>query len=56
MNAVNEPVSTTNASLEDVMTGEMHGFPDLAALLGYLEALGCANQQEGEARLEGQPE
>jgi hypothetical protein len=44
------------ASLEEVDSGELHGFADLAALLGYLETLGCANQQEGEVRLEGQPE
>ena len=44
------------ATLEEVHSGELHGFPDLAALLGYLEALGCSNQQEGEAVLEGQPE
>ena len=44
------------ASLEEVHSGELHGFADLAALLRYLEALGCANQQEGEARLEGQPD
>ena len=44
------------ASLEEVHSGELLGFPDLAALLGYLEALGSANQQEGEAVLEGQPE
>ena len=44
------------ATLEDVQSGELLGFPDLVALLGYLEALGCANQQEVEARLEGQPD
>jgi hypothetical protein len=47
---------TWRASLEEVESGELHGFADLAALLGYLEALGCANQPEGEARLEGQPD
>ena len=41
------------ATLEEVESGELLGFPDLAALLGYLEALGCPHQQEGEARLEG---
>ena len=44
------------ATLEEVHSGELHGFPDLAALLRYLEALGCANQQEGEAVLEQQPD
>ena len=44
------------ASLEEVQSGELLGFPDLAALLGYLEALGCPHQQEGEARLERQPD
>ena len=44
------------ASLEEVQSGELLGFPDLAALLGYLEALGCPLQEEGEARLEGQPD
>ena len=34
------------ASLEDVMTGEMHGFPDLAALLGYLQGLACSERED----------
>jgi len=41
------------ASLEEVHSGELHGFQDLAALLGYLEALGCTNRED-EARLEWQ--
>jgi hypothetical protein len=44
------------ATLEEVHSGELLGFPGLAALLGYLEALGCVNQREGEAVLEGQPD
>ena len=44
------------ATLEEVHSGEILGFPDLASLLGYLEALGCSHQQEGEAHLERQPE
>ena len=43
------------ASLEEVHSGELHGFQDLAALLKYLEALGCTNRQD-EARLEQQLE
>ena len=43
------------ASLEEVHSGELLGFPDLAALLRYLEALGSPHQQE-EAHLERQPD
>lgn len=34
------------ASLEDVQSGELHGFADLDALLRYLEALDCAGQEQ----------
>jgi hypothetical protein len=47
---------TWRATLEEVESGELHSFTDLAALLRYLEALGCSHQLEGEARLEGQPD
>ena len=43
------------ATLEDVQTGELHGFPDLAALLVYLEALACTRRQD-EAVLAPQPD
>ena len=42
------------ASLEEVHSGELHGFQDLAALLRYLESLGRTSQQENEAHLEQQ--
>ena len=35
------------ASLEDVVTGELHGFPDLAALLDYLGELDAIKQDDG---------
>ena len=34
------------ASLEDVRSGEMHGFEDLAALQRYLEELASMQQDE----------
>ena len=40
------------ASLEDVQSGELHGFEDLAALQCFLEELACAHQQQDEALLE----
>ena len=43
------------ASLEEVHSGELLGFADLAALRSYLEALGCPNERE-EAVLERQPD
>jgi len=39
------------ATLEDVQSGELHGFADLSALLEYLQALGSPNRQ-AEAFLE----
>jgi hypothetical protein len=43
------------ATLEDVQSGELHGFADLAALLGYLQALGSPDHQ-AEMVLKKQPE
>ena len=43
------------ATLEDVQSGELHGFADLAALLEYLQALGSSDRQ-AEVLLEKQPE
>ena len=43
------------ASLEEVQTGELQGFPDLNALLGYLERLAFTNQEE-KTVLELQPD
>jgi len=34
------------ASLEDVQTGELLGFPNLLALMEYLEEMNFANQQD----------
>ena len=52
---VQEDGQTWRASLECVQTGELHGFPNLAALIGYLQEVGCPEQQE-QARLEYQPD
>ena len=37
------------ASLEEVQSGELHGFADLAALLRYLEALALAAEDPAES-------
>lgn len=38
------------ASLEEVSTGELHGFPNLAALYGYLQALDCKDRKDESVR------
>lgn len=51
---VKDDGDTWRASLEEVQTGAVHGFTDLAALMRYLTALGCPDRQEGEACQEQQ--
>ena len=43
------------ASLEEVQTGELKGFADLAALVDYLEELACTSRED-EALLEQEPD
>jgi hypothetical protein len=40
------------ATLEDVETGDRHGFPSIAALIGYLEELTSPSREKGP--LQGQ--
>jgi len=46
------------ASLEEVHSGELLGFPDLAGLLGYLEELACTNPKglSGKSVIGADPE
>ena len=44
------------ASLENVLTGEMHGFADLAALQAYLDELDSTNQEFETVILHHRPE
>jgi len=45
-------------SLEEVHSGELLGFPDLAGLLGYLEELACTNPKglSGKSVIGADPE
>jgi hypothetical protein len=45
---VKEDGDDWRASLEDVVTGELHGFTDLGALMAYLKELDAIKLGEGE--------
>jgi hypothetical protein len=45
---VKEDGEDWRATLEDVVTGELRGFTDLATLMAYLKELDTLKQDEGE--------
>jgi len=45
---VKEDGEDWRASLEDVVTGELHGFTDLAKLIAYLKELDTLKQDVGD--------
>jgi hypothetical protein len=48
-----EEGSDWRASLEEVQTGELYGFPNLVTLIDYLEGLACSEREDEE--LQQQP-
>ena len=45
-----EEGSAWRASLEEVPTGELHGFPNLTALMSYLKGLDCTDRDDKTVR------